>query len=42
MCEHYECRCALAAKYAAMDMTLEAVLVHRVKVPCLRPQGKFP
>jgi len=33
-CEHYYCRCMMAAELAAMDMLEAAIEVHFKKVPC--------
>lgn len=35
-CEHHDCRCATAAKLAAMGLTREAVEAHGRKVRCVR------
>jgi hypothetical protein len=34
MCEHYYCRCMMAAQLAAMDMLDAAIEVHFKQVPC--------
>ena len=33
-CEHYYCRCMMAAELAAMDMLDAAIEVHSKRVPC--------
>lgn len=33
-CEHYYCRCMMAAELAAMDMLDAAIEVHFKRVPC--------
>lgn len=40
LCEHYYCRCMMAAELAAMDMLEAAIEVHSKRVPCRVREGE--
>lgn len=40
LCEHYYCRCMLAAELAAMDMLEAAIEVHFKRVRCRVKEGR--